>query len=157
MIEKTLGTEEQRTAKLTRRVAELDRLLGELEQQRLDAEKQALTSSHVLGQLVSEMERNRQRRETYSREWEQVKAASAEKQVFLLAKQAEAGMHELRRAELESQRTSAQEELVALRTARDTAAHTAAEVGRAWRPWKHGARRRQRRSNASRRWPTTRA
>ncbi len=129
VIEKTLGVEEQRTAKLTRRLAELDRLLGELEQQRLDAEKQALTSAHVLDQLASEVERSRQRRETFSREWEQVKAASAEKQVFLRARQAEAGMHELHRAELESQRASAQEELVALKTARDAAAHTAAEVG----------------------------
>ncbi len=129
VIEKTLGTEEQRAAKLTRRVAELERLLGELEQQRLDAEKQALTSSHVLEQLAAELERNRQRRETFSREWEQVKAASAEKQVFLRAKQAEAGMHELHRAELESQRASAQDELAALKAARDTAAHTAAEVG----------------------------
>jgi chromosome segregation protein len=129
VIEKTLGTEERRAAKLAQRLAELDRLLGGLEQQRLDAEKQALTSAHVLDQLASELERNRQRRETFSREWEQVKAASAEKQVFLLAKQAEAGMHELHRAELENRRTAAQEELVALRTARDAAAHSAAEVG----------------------------
>jgi chromosome segregation protein len=129
VIEKTLGTEEQRAAKLTRRVAELERMLGEMEQQRLDAEKQALTASHVLDQLAAELERNQQRRETFSREWEQVKAASAEKQVFLVAKQAEAGMHELHRAELESQRASAQEELVALKAARDAAAHIAAEVG----------------------------
>jgi chromosome segregation protein len=128
VIEKTLGTEERRTARLTGRLAELDHLLGELEQQRLDAEKQALTSAHVLDQLASELERNRQRRETYAREWEQVKTASAEKQVFLRAKQAEAGMHELHRAELENQRTLAQEGLVALRTARDAAAQTAAEV-----------------------------
>jgi chromosome segregation protein len=128
VIEKTLGTEELRAAKLTRRVAELERMVGEMEQQRLDAEKQALTSSHVLNQLAAELERNRQRRETFSREWEQVKSASAEKQVFLQAKQAEAGMHELHRAELESQRASAQEELVALKTARNAAAHTAAEV-----------------------------
>jgi len=128
VIEKTLGTEEQRTAKLTRRLAELERLLGELEQQRLDAEKQALTSSHVLDQLVAEVERNRQRREAFSLEWEQIKSASAEKQIFLLAKQAEAGMHEVHRAELESQRTSAQDELATLKAARDAAAHTAAEV-----------------------------
>jgi len=129
VMEKTLAAEEHRTAKLTRRLEELDHLLGELEQQRLDAEKQALTSAHVLDQLSSELERNRERRETFSREWEQVKTASTEKQVFLRAKQAEAGMHELHWAELESQRTSAQQELVALRTARDAAAHTAAEVG----------------------------
>jgi chromosome segregation protein len=129
VMEKTLAAEEHRTAKLTRRLEELDRLLGELEQQRLDAEKQALTSAHVLDQLSSELERNRERRETFSREWEQVKAASAEKLLFLRTKQAEAGMHELHRAELESQRTSAQEELAALKTARDAAAQTAAEVG----------------------------
>ena len=128
VIEKTLGVEEQRTAKLTRRLAELDRLLGELEQQRLEAEKQALTSSHVLEQLASELERNRARRETCSREWEQVKTASAEKQAFIVTKQAEAGRHELHRSDLENERTAAQEELLALKTARDTAAQTAAEV-----------------------------
>jgi len=129
VIEKTLGTEERRAAKLAQRLAELDSLLGDMEQQRLDAEKQALTSAHVLDQLASELERNRQRRETCSSEWERVKAASAEKQVFLRTKQAEAGQHELHWAELESQRTSAQEDLMALRAARDAAAQTAAEVG----------------------------
>ena len=128
VIEKTLAAEERRTAKLTRRLGELEHLLAELEQQRLEAEKQALTSSHVLEQLASELERNRERCETFSREWEQVRAASAEKHLFLRAKQAEAGTHELHRAELESQRTSAQQELLALRTARDAAAHTASEV-----------------------------
>ena len=128
VIEKTLGTEERRAAKLAQRLAELDRLLGGLEQQRLDAEKQALTSAHVLDQLASEVERNRQRHETCSSEWDQVKAESAEKQVFLRAKQVEGGMRELRRAELERQRTAAQDELEAFKTARDTAAQTAAEV-----------------------------
>ena len=129
VMEKTLGAEEHRAAKLALRLKELEHQLSELEQQRLEAEKQALTSSHVLEQLASELERNRERRETYSLEWERVKSASAEKHVLLVAKQAEAGTHELRRAELESQRTAAQEELAALKTARDTAAQTAAEVG----------------------------
>ncbi|MGC2321741.1 MAG: chromosome segregation protein SMC, partial [Terriglobales bacterium] len=129
VMEKTLGAEEHRAAKLSLRLKELEQQLSKLEQERLEAEKQALTSSHVLEQLDSEMERNRERRETYSLEWERVKSASAEKQVLLVAKQAEAGTHELRRAELESQRTAAQEELAALKTARDTAAQTAAEVG----------------------------
>ena len=128
VIEKTLATEEQRTARQTRRLVELEHLLANLEQERLEAEKQALTSSHVLEQLASEVERNRERHDASSREWEQIKAASAEKQVFLLAKQAQAGMHEVHRAELETQRTSAQEELAALKAARDAAARTAAEV-----------------------------
>ena len=129
VMEKTLATEEQRAAKLARRLSELDHQLAALEQQRLDAEKQALTSAHVLDQLTSEVERNRERRETYSREWEQVKTTSAEKQAFIVTKQAEAGVHEQRRAELESQRTSAQESLVVLKAARDAASQTAADVG----------------------------
>jgi len=128
VMEKTLAAEEHRTAKLTRRLGELDHLLGELEQQRLDAEKQALTSAHVIDQLSSELERNRERLETSSREWEQVKTASAEKQVFLKAKHAEASMQEHHGAELESQRTAAQEELALLKAARDDAARTASEV-----------------------------
>jgi chromosome segregation protein len=129
VMEKTLGAEEHRAARLARQLSELDHQLGKLEQQRLDAEKQALTSAHVLDQLASELERNRERRETLSREWEQVKEASAEKQAFLVAKQAEAGTHEKQRAELDTQHTSAQESLGALKAARDAAAQTAAEVG----------------------------
>jgi len=128
VIEKTLATEEQRAARLARRLGELEHLTKELEQQRLGAEKQALTSSHVLEQLVSEVERNRQRRQSLSLEWEQAKAASAERLLFLRARQAEAGAHEVHRAELESEHTAAQEELGALKTARDAAANTAAEV-----------------------------
>ena len=129
VAEKTLSAEEHHAAELAQRLAELDRELGDLEQQRLDCEKQALTSSHVLDQLTSELERNRGRRETCSQERERVKAASAEKQVFVRLKQAEADTHELRRAELENQRASAQDELLALRARRDAGAQTAAEVG----------------------------
>ncbi len=129
VIEKTLGAEENRAARLAQRLSELDHQLGELEQQRLDAEKQALTSAHVLDQLASELERNQQRREASSCEWEQVKTASTEKQAFIVARQAEAATHELRRAELESQRTAAQQDSVALKATRDNAAQTAAEAG----------------------------
>jgi chromosome segregation protein len=127
-LENALREQERRAGLLAKEIAELTSLLETLEAEKREADKQAMTSGHMLRQLDSEMERTRQRLSSYERELQQVMVAKAERESFIAEKQNELAGKEQQRAELEAQIAAAQEDLATLRVARDEAAQKSSEM-----------------------------
>jgi chromosome segregation protein len=127
-LENALREQERRAGLLAKEIAELTSLLENLEADKREADKQAMTSGHMLRQLESEMERTRQRLSQYERELQQVATARSAREQFIAEKQSELSAKELQRTELEQQIAAAQESLSVLRVARDTAAQNASEM-----------------------------
>jgi chromosome segregation protein len=127
-LENALREQERRAGLLAKEIAELTSLLENLEADKREADKQAMTSGHMLRQLESEMERTRQRLSQYERELQQVATARSAREQFIAEKQSELSAKESQRTELEQQIAAAQESLSVLRIARDTAAQNASEM-----------------------------
>jgi len=127
-LERSLGEQESKVLLFGREISELTVLLDRLENERRDAEKQAMTSSHSLRQLDSEMVRVRERLGTYERELQRVASEKSEREEFIGARQQELTAHEERRTQLEAEMSASQEQLAQLRSARDAAAQAASEV-----------------------------
>jgi chromosome segregation protein len=127
-LEGALREQERRTGLLTKEIAELSSLLERLESDKRDADKQAMTSGHMLRQLDSELARTRERLATYERELQNVAVARASREQFVQEKQSDLAEKDQRRTELEQQISAAQENLAGLRAARDTAAQNASEM-----------------------------
>lgn len=127
-LEDALREQERRTGILAKEIAELTSLLERLEADKREADKQAMTSGHMLRQLDAEMERTRQRLATYERELQQVAALRSAREQFIEEKQRELSDKEQHRMELERLIAAAQENLVSLRADRDAAAQNASEM-----------------------------
>jgi chromosome segregation protein len=127
-LERELRDQEARVGLVAKEIAELTSLLDNLEAERREAEKEAMTTSHNLRQLDTEMSRVRERMGNYERELQRVNEERHGREQFIAERQAELQQHEDRRIQLETETTSGQAHLQELRTARDNAAQAASEV-----------------------------
>jgi chromosome segregation protein len=124
-LEDALRQEELRVLALGREIKELTSLLDRLEGEKREAEKQAMTSSHLLRQLDSEMTRAGERLNTSQQELQRLAAERGEQEGLICARQAEMAALEAKRAELERVTASVPEQLTNLRERRDLAARNA--------------------------------
>jgi len=127
-LETALREQERRAGLLAKEIAELTSLLDRLEGEKREADKQQMTSGHMLRQLDSEMAKTRERLSTYERELQHVAAARSAREQFIAEKQNELGAKEQLRTEIESQIVAAQETLSNLRANRDQAAQLFSEM-----------------------------
>ncbi|HKT49499.1 MAG TPA: chromosome segregation protein SMC, partial [Candidatus Angelobacter sp.] len=127
-LEAAIQNEQQKIQTLARELKELTALLGNLEDERREAEKQALTSGHALKQLETELARTEQRLNTYRLEFERTRSERGQKEVAVAEKREAAEALEQKRQALEDEIKSAQEQLAAMKTARDGAAQSASEA-----------------------------
>jgi chromosome segregation protein len=127
-LEAAIQNEQQKVQTLGRELKELTALLGNLEDERREAEKQALTSGHALKQLETELTRTEQRLNTYRLEFERTRSERNQKESAVAAKRDTAEALEQKRQALEDEIKSAQEQLAAMKTARDGAAQSASEA-----------------------------
>jgi chromosome segregation protein len=125
-LEGALRTEEMRVLTLGREIKERASLLDRLEADKRESEKQAMTSGHLLQQLDSEVARVRERLDLCGRELKRLAAERSEQAGLIAARQAEISAEEQKRAELERQTASAQDQLGVLRAERDAAAQKTA-------------------------------
>jgi len=98
-----------------------------LEGEKREAEKQAMTSGHLLHQLDSEMTRVGERLNTCDLELRRLAAERHEQGALVDARQSEMAAVEAQRSELERLTSSAQEQLAGLRERRDLAAQNASQ------------------------------
>jgi len=126
-IERALREEELRVLRLGREIKDFTSLLDRLESEKREAEKQALTSGHMLQQLDAEMTRVGERLQTAQQEIRRLAAERAEQLALVNARQLEITTVEERHAELEHQIATGQEKLTAVRHRRDAAAQTSAQ------------------------------
>jgi chromosome segregation protein len=124
-LEAAIQNEQQKIQTLGRELKELTALLGTLEDERREAEKQALTSGHALKQLETELARTEQRLNTYRLEFERTRSERSQKEQAVAEKRDTAEALEQKRQALEDEIKSAQEQLAAMKTARDEAAQSA--------------------------------
>ncbi len=127
-IERALSDGEQAVARLAREITELSSLREQLQAEHREAEREAMTSGHALGQMDAELSRAREREATCASELERIWAARAEKDAWVAARQEDLAGSEHRREELESERAAAQDKLAELKNSRDAAAYTASEM-----------------------------
>src|SRR5207237_3205147 len=109
-LENALREQETRVALLGRKIAEFSSLLERLEAEKLEAERNALTTGHTLKQLDQEIGRASERIQTYHTELERIAAERSAKRDYLEIKQAELDIREQQRAEAEHAMARAQEE-----------------------------------------------
>jgi chromosome segregation protein len=126
-LERALQEKEILALTLAREIGEHTSLLGRLEDEKREAEKQAMTSGHLLQQLEAEMSRVRERIEVVGRELERLAAERQEQDALIATRQGELAAIEQSRAQLEAQLASGQDQLAALRTRRDQAADTTSQ------------------------------
>jgi chromosome segregation protein len=127
-LELAIQNEQQRVHTLGRELSELSKLLANLEEDRREGEKQALTSGHALKQLETELARTEQRLNTYRLELDRTRSERSEKEHAVAEKRDAAEVLELKRQTIENEIKSAQEQLPAMKTARDSAAQTVGEA-----------------------------
>src|SRR5947208_16169373 len=96
-LEQALRGEEMRVLTLGREIKELTSLLDRLEGEKREAEKQAMTSGHLLQQLDSEMARVSERLGVSQSELERMRAERNEQECEIRARQSEisASQHKL--------------------------------------------------------------
>ena len=126
-LERALREKEILALRLGREIREHTSLLDRLEDERREAEKQVMTSSHLLQQLDGEMSRVRERMEIVERELLRLSAERQEQVGLLSARQTELAAIEESRFSVEAQLTAGQDRLAALRVRRDEAASASAQ------------------------------
>ncbi|HTR64494.1 MAG TPA: chromosome segregation protein SMC [Terriglobales bacterium] len=126
-IEDALRNEEARALGAGRDIKDFTTLLNRLESEKREAEKQAMTSSHLLQQLEGEMTRVSDRMHTFRSELHRLAAERAEQESLISARGTEIAALEEKKTELERDSASAQEQLAGLRAARDAAAHSVSQ------------------------------
>ena len=124
-LEEALRTEEHRVLTLGREITGFTSLLDRLENQKREAEKQAMTSGHLLQQLDSEMLRVNERLQLARQELHRLAADRAEQQACITARQHAMAALETRRTGLEQQTAAGQMALTGLRERRDATAQNA--------------------------------
>jgi chromosome segregation protein len=126
-LERALRDEEIRVLILAREIKELTSLLDRLESEKREAEKQAMTSGHMLQQLESEMNRANERLNTSLSELSRLAGERSEQQSLIEARQSETSALEQERLEIEREMASGQAHLASLRERREAAAQTASQ------------------------------
>ena len=126
-VEHAMVQEEMRVAALSREISELSGLLQRMEGEQREAERQAMTSGHTLRQLDGEMERVRQRLETFSLELRRLAEERAERETFIAVQRGELTAQEEQQRSLEAETQAAQSSLEGIRQRRDEAAQLATE------------------------------
>jgi len=112
---------------LGREIKEYTSLLDRLEDEKREAEKQAMTSGHLLQQLQSEMSRVRERIAISEGELQRLAAERQEQESLIGSRQAELTTIEEARTQFEMQLAAGQDRLAALRSQRDAAAETTSQ------------------------------
>ena len=126
-LEEGLRHEETRVLTLGREIKDLTSLLDRLEGEKREAEKQAMTSGHLLQQLESEFSRVSERMQTSRQELQRLEAERTEKGTLLNQLRMQIAEAEQRRIELDHLAAAGQEQLSGLRTRRDQAAQDASQ------------------------------
>jgi chromosome segregation protein len=126
-LERALREKELLVLTLGREIKEHTSLLSRLEDEKREAEKQAMTSGHLLQQLDGEMARVRERIEVSERELQRLAAERQEQESLIAARQAELAAIQERRVQFELQVAAGQERLAELREQRDAAAETTSQ------------------------------
>ncbi|MGH9504421.1 MAG: chromosome segregation protein SMC [Terriglobales bacterium] len=126
-LEQALRHEEMRVLTLGREIKDLTSLLDRLEGEKREAEKQAMTSGHLLQQLESEFSRVSERVMTSRQELQRLEAERAEKGSMLDQLQMQIADAEQKRIELEHLAAAGQEQLSRLRERRNQAAQSASQ------------------------------
>ena len=126
-LEAALRDDEIRVITLGREIKELASRLEHLETEKRNAEKQAMTSGHMLQQLDAEMARVGERLNTCQREIQRLSSERAEQEALINSRQAEFAALQKQREELEALAASANEELAGMRERRDSAAQNASQ------------------------------
>jgi chromosome segregation protein len=126
-LEQALRYEETRVLTLGREMKDLTSLLDRLEGEKREAEKQAMTSGHLLQQLESEFSRVSERLQTSCQELQRLEAERTEKGTLLEQLQMQIAGAEQKRIELEHLAAAGQEQLSGLRERRDQAAQNASQ------------------------------
>ena len=126
-LERALQEKEIRVVSLSREIKDFSSLLDRLEDQKREAEKQAMTSGHLLSQLDAEMSRVRERLDVSGRELQRLAGERQEQESLIASRQADLAAIEERRSELESQAAAGQERLVQLRAQRDGCAENTSQ------------------------------
>jgi chromosome segregation protein len=127
-METAIQSDQNKIQTLARELTELTKLLATLEEERREAEKQALSTGHALRQMETDLARTEQRLNTYRLESERTRSARNEKEATVGEKRDQAEALEQKRLALENEIAAAQEQLAALKIARDTAAQVASET-----------------------------
>jgi chromosome segregation protein len=126
-LEQALRHEEMRVLTFGREMNDLTSLLDRLEGEKREAEKQAMTSGHLLQQLESEFSRVSERVQTSRQELQRLEAERSEKVALLEQVQMQIAGAEQKRVELEHLAAAGQEQLASLREHRDQSAQTASQ------------------------------
>lgn len=126
-LESALRHDETRVLSLGREIKELASRLDRLENEKREAEKQAMTSSHMLQQLDSEMARVGERVNTCRHEIQRLASERAEQEGLINSRQTELAALQKQREELEARSAAANEELAGMRERRDSAAQNASK------------------------------
>ena len=126
-LEEGLRHEEMRVLTLGREIKDLTSLLDRLEGEKREAEKQAMTSGHLLQQLESEFSRVSERMQTSRQELQRLEAERTEKGTLLNQLRMQIAEAEQKRIELDHLAAAGQEQLSGLRTRRDQAAQDASQ------------------------------
>ena len=126
-LEEGLRHEEMRVLTLGREIKDLTSLLDRLEGEKREAEKQAMTSGHLLQQLESEFSRVSERMQTSRQELQRLEAERTEKGTLLNQLRMQIAAAEQKRIELDHLAAAGQEQLSGLRTRRDQAAQDASQ------------------------------
>ena len=126
-LEQALRHEEMRVLTLGREMKDLASLLDRLEGEKREAEKQAMTSGHLLQQLESEFARASERLQASGQELQRLEAERTEKGALLDQLRMQIGGSEQKRIELENLAAAGQQQLSGLRTRRDQAAQDASQ------------------------------
>jgi len=126
-LEAALRDNEIRVITLGREIKELASRLDRLETEKRNAEKQAMTSGHMLQQLDAEMARVGERLSTCQREIQRLASERAEQEALINSRQTELAALQKQREELEALAASANEELAGMRERRDSAAQNASQ------------------------------
>jgi len=126
-LEEALRNREGSVLNLGHEIKELSSLLDRLETDKRESEKLAMTSGHALRQLDSEMARVRERCEVCERELTRLAAEREVHQEMVNDRRVETASVQEKRADLERQAASAQEELAVLRENRNNTVQAVSE------------------------------
>jgi chromosome segregation protein len=126
-LEAALRNDELRVLTLAREIKDLTSRLDRLDTEKREAEKQAMTSGHMLQQLDSEMVRVSERLDICRHEIQRLNSERAEQEALITSRQAELSTLQKQREEFEALAATANEALAATRERRDSAAQNASQ------------------------------
>ena len=126
-LERALQEKELRVVALAREIKEYTSLLDRLDEEKRAAEKQAMTSGHMLSQLEAEMQRVGERLDVSERELQRLAGERQEQESLITSRQTELAAIEEQRAQHGLRAAAAQERLAGLRMRRDVSAENTSQ------------------------------